>query len=387
MTLEFKSTYIEAIRKRYYQASKSEKSAILDELCAVTGFHRKHAIRILATGHKKAPKASGRQKQYSAESVIHLKKLWHVMGRICSKKMVAAFPIWLDFYEAEGFGESVKKELMTMSSSTIDRYLKLYKRQFARTKRTGTVRAKTFLNEIPIKNIDTRNTKPGIVQADTVAHCGNSLTGQFIWTLTVTDEASGWTENRAIFGKSALSVISAFESIIRDVPFDIKQVNTDNGTEFINQRLKEYLNNDKKIEMTRSRAFRKNDNAYVEQKNFTHVREVFGYERLDKEEMVYVMNEIYKFHFNMLSNYFIPQLKATEVTRIGAKYKRKYDCPKTPFQRLLESDSLTKYQKQNLLDQYNKLNPIELRKELNNQLKRFKRLVEGKSNYRYKFAA
>lgn len=386
MTLKFKTAYLDAIRKRYYNGSKKEKSAILDELCNVTGFHRKHAIRILARGHKKGKKASGRTKVYSDECITHLKKLWHIMGRICSKKMVSALPTWLDHYQAVGFNNHIKADLTSMSHATLDRYLKSYKAQFARQKRTGTVRAKRFSNIIPIKDIQTKTNGAGFLQADTVAHCGNSLSGTFIWSLTVTDEYSGWTVNRASYGKHATSVVAAIMSSLWDYPFDIKQFNTDSGTEFINSKLQDYLDT-KKIAFTRSRPYRKNDNCYVEQKNFTHVREIFGYERFDKEELVYMMNDIYKNYFNLLSNFFIPQLKTTEVSRVGAKYVRKYDKAKTPYERLMSSNDLSIYQKEQLREKFESLNPIQLRRDLNDQMKRFKRFVDGKSDFRYKYSA
>lgn len=386
MTLEFKSTYIRAIRERYFKASKKEKSKILDELCAVTGFHRKHAIRIISKGHKDNKISSKRSKSYSDKAQYHLKRLWHIMGRICSKKMVAAFPVWLNYYEHPDFAEKIKQELLSMSSSTIDRYLKSYKTQFRRTRRSGTKSTKRFKHVIPIKDLDSRAKGPGHLQADTVAHCGNSLSGQFIWTLTITDEYSGWTINRGMYTKSASDLVAAVMSALWTPPFKIKSFNSDNGTEFINQKLADYLKS-KEIEFTRSRAYKKNDNAFVEQKNFTHVRELFGYRRFDKEELVFIMNEIYKDYFNLLHNFFIPQLKCIEVTRVGAKYKRKYDEPKTPFERLLKSSDLSSYQKQELIKKYQNLNPIKLRKELNDSIKWFNRVLTGKSDFKYKFSA
>jgi hypothetical protein len=387
MTLNFKSTYITAVRARYFKSSKKEKSAILDELCSITGYERKWAIRILAKGHKTGKKASGRTKQYSEDSIIRLKKLWHIMRRINSKKMVAAFPTWLNYYQGVGFNPRIKEEILSMSHSTIDRYLEKYRKQFARTKRTGTVRAKNFLHVIPIKDFTQKSQIPGALQADTVAHCGNSLSGQFVWTLTVTDEVTGWTENRALFGKSGHTVTSGFTSIFWDLPYKVHTLNTDNGTEFLNEKLQNYITKEKGLKFTRSRPYKSNDNAHVEQKNFTHVRELFGYERYDKEELVFVMNDIYKNYFNILYNYFIPQHKCIKVERVGAKYKRTFDKPKTPYQRLIDSGTLTIYEKEKLAKTFNSLNPIELRKDLSFQLKRFKRIFEGKSDYRYSFAS
>ena len=285
-------------------------------------------------------KNSGRTKSYSSESVVHLQRLWHIMGRICSKKMVAALPIWLRFYTpSKGISNYVKDELLSMSSSTIDRYLKSYKARFSRSKRSGTRRSKKFKNVIPIKSFDQIANRPGYLQAD-----------------TVTDEFSGWTANRALNGKNASNTLEAVVGCLYNLPFDIISFNTDNGTEFLNSQIHSYISIDKNIQFTRSRTYRKNDNAHVEQKNFTHVRELFGYDRLEGEGLVESMNYIYKNYFNLLHNFFILQLKSIEVTRVGSKYKRKYDdTPKTPYQRPLNSDKLSKYQKENLRKTYLKL--------------------------------
>ena len=387
MTLDFKSTYIRTIRERYFKSSKKEKSVILDELCSITGYDRKWAIKILARGHKTGKKSSGRTKQYSDESITHLKKLWHIMRRINSKKMVAAFPTWLEYYNGIGFNKMIKEEILSMSHATIDRYLEKYRKQFARTKRTGTVRSKNLLNVIPVKDFTKKAQTPGFLQADTVAHCGNSLSGQFIWTLTVTDEATGWTENRAVFGKSAHSVTCGFMSVFWDLPYKPHTLNTDNGTEFLNEKLQKYITEERGLKFTRSRPYKSNDNAHVEQKNFTHVREIFGYERYDKQELVFIMNEIYRDYFNVLYNYFIPQHKCIKVERVGSKYRRTYGKPMTPYQRLLESNTLSMYEKEKIVETYKLLNPIELRKELNFQLKRFKRIFKGKSDFKYSFAS
>jgi len=209
MSLKFKVEYLKAIRERYFNSNRPQKSKILNELCEVTGYNRKYAIRILAKGHHEGPKASGRCKAYSDITFYHLKKLWHLMGRICSRKMVAGLETWLKYYNEPGFGPIVKDELLSMSAATVDRYLNGYKSKFARTKRSGTVRGcKKFQNTIPLKNFSVKTQRPGFVEADTVAHCGSSLSGKFAWSLTVTDVYSGWTDNRAFHGKTAVKNIS-----------------------------------------------------------------------------------------------------------------------------------------------------------------------------------
>jgi hypothetical protein len=376
MTLQFKTQYLEQVRKRYFNSSKTGKSKILDELCEVTGYHRKYAIKILSTGHMTGPKASGRKKVYSDLSILHLKRLWHLMGRMCSKKMVAAFPVWLDFYDATGFGPIVKEEILSMSAATVDRYLKDYKNQFARRKRTGTIRgSKKFQNIIPLKVFETKNTGPGFIEADTVAHCGNSLSGKFAWSITVTDVFSGWTNNMAMYHKTADGTLTAIISIDKLLPYTVKSFNVDNGTEFLNRYFVEYFQS-RRILLTRSRAYRKNDNCHVEQKNFTHVRETFGYDRIEYEELIRYMNEIYTDYLNPLLNFFTPQLKLVEKKRVGSKYIRKYDKPKTPYQRLIESSELSVKQKHDLKQAYSQLNPIHLKKGLSRKISEFNRLLK-----------
>lgn len=379
MTLKFKIEYLSAIRKRYYQARKSEKTKILNELCAVAGYNRKYAIRILAIKHHEGKKLSGRTKTYSERSVKHLKRLWVIMGEMCSKKMVPALKTWLKYYEDPDCDDEVRDELLSMSSASIDRYLKSYKASLGRKKRTGTKPGKMFKNVIPLKSFDSNIDRPGHIEADTVAHCGDSMSGKFAWSLTFTDVYSGWTENRATYGKDSDEVLSAIMDIQFKLPFPVLSFNTDNGTEFLNRSLYLYFSEKKTIEFTRSRPYKKNDNCHVEQKNWTHVRENIGYERYDLIEQVEIMNVIYKLYLNNLYNFFVPQLKLIEKVRVGSKIVKKYDQPKTPNQRLLDSPHLTMGQKEDLRRKYQLLNPIELREIIKRQtikLNKYKQEIE-----------
>lgn len=378
MTLKFKIEYLSAIRKRYYQARKSEKTKILNELCAVAGFNRKYAIRILAIKHHEGKKLSGRTKTYSERSVRHLKRLWVIMGEMCSKKMVQALKTWLKYYEDPDCDDEVRAELLSMSHASIDRYLKSYKASLGRKKRTGTKPGKMFKNVIPLKSFDSNIDRPGHIEADTVAHCGDSMSGKFAWSLTFTDVYSGWTENRATYGKDSDEVLSAIMDIQFKLPFPVLSFNTDNGTEFLNRSLYLYFSEKGTIDFTRSRPYKKNDNCHVEQKNWTHVRENFGYERYDLLEQVEIMNVIYKLYLNNLYNFFVPQLKLIEKVRVGSKIVKKYDQPKTPYQRLLDSPHLTMGQKEDLRHKYQLLNPIELREIIKRQtlkLNRYKQEI------------
>lgn len=375
MTLQFKVEYLSAIRIRYFQSSKREKSKILNELCAVAGYNRKYAIRILAIKHHEGKKLSGRSKNFSERAQRHLKRLWVLMGEMCSKKMVQALPTWLEFYQEDDFDDEVRAELLSMSSASIDRYLKSYRASLGRKKRTGTKPGKMFKNVIPLKSFDALVDRPGHIEADTVAHCGDSLSGKFAWSLTFTDVYSGWTENRATFGKDSDEILSAIVDIQFKLPFPVLSFNTDNGTEFLNRALHMHFTEISPAEFTRSRPYKKNDNCHVEQKNWTHVRETLGYERYDQEDQVRMMNILYKLYLNKLQNFFVPQLKLIEKVRVGSKIVKKYDKPKTPYQRLLESPHLTMGQKENLRREFQLLNPIELREVIKRhsvKLRRYK---------------
>ena len=366
----------------YYNSSKKQKSLILDELCATAGFSRKYAIKILAIKHKEGKKLSGRSRSYSKEAVFHLRKLWHIMDHMCSKKMVAAFPIWLEFYQAPNFTISVKQEFLSMSHSTVDRYLTPYRARFRRYKNTGTRSGTRFGGKphikqiIPLKPFNQKAYRPGFVETDTVAHCGGSLSGKFIWSLTFTDVYSGWTDNYAIWGKGSGEVLSAIDYIDRRLPYEMVSCNVDNGSEILNYSLIEYMRDVKRVDLTRSRPFKKNDNCHVEQKNGTHVRETSGYQRLEHEYLLKYMNEIYKDYHNVLYNFFVPQLKLAEKRRDGAKYKKKFEKPKTPYQRLMESKHLSMKEKEELKRKNELLNPISLKREMSRKVSMFEKLVE-----------
>lgn len=385
MDSDLKRKYIEVLRVRYQQSSRAEKGAILKELCLTTGYHRKYAIRVLNASRLIAKKP-GRKRVYSDEVIGHLKRLWLEMDQICSKKIVAALPLWLPFYNAP---ESIKEQLLSLSHSTIDRALKTYRTAFRRARRAGTKPGRLLKSIIPIKPFDYNATSPGFVEADTVAHCGGSLRGSFIWSLDFTDVHSGWTECRAIWNKGGPEVLKAIEDIEASLPFVVRAFNSDNGSEFLNHRLIEYfkapnpkVNRYKPADFTRSRANRKNDNCHVEQKNWTHVRQIFGYDRFDDPVLLGLMNDIYKNEHRLLQNCFIPQVKLKSKLRIGAKYKRTYTEPLTPYERLLASESITKETKQKLTELFKTLNPFHLRKEQERKLKLFYKALRQVSDHK-----
>jgi len=370
-----KRQYLFAIIERYQKSNKYQKGVILDEFCAICGYHRNYAVRLLNASFDLPRPKSGRKRKYTDEVVRHLIILWHAMGQICSKRMKKAMAEWLSYYEAADMNEELATKLKSMSHSTIDHYL-----QPERKKRgISTTRPSKywFKSRIPIQAEDMAITEPGFVTADTVAHCGESAAGSFVNTLTVTDIGSTWTVNQALWTKTQHHVKGAMEEIEARLPFSIGSFKSDSGNEFLNQVLFSYFVDRKSpVQFYRTRPYQKNDNCHVEQKNFTHVRTLFGYQRLDSQVLVEKMNEIYENYWNPLQNFFLPTMKLTFKERQGAKVKKLYDSCKTPFQRLIESKSLTDEQKKNLAEFKKTLNPFRLRAGLEAKLGEFRELLK-----------
>jgi hypothetical protein len=376
MSNEVKRQYLERVRLRYLKGNKKQKTLILDEFCEVCEISRKHAIKLISTELKDKPPRPGPKVIYGENIHRHVLILWQAMNRMCSKNMVAAIPIWLDFYL--GITPEETLQLKRISSSTIDRILAKHREEIRKGK-TST-EPSLIKNKIPIKLLDGDIKEPGYIEADTVVHCGNSLAGEFTNTLTMTDLFSSWTENRAIWKKESKTVMDAIESIEKSLPFNVKGFASDNGNEFLNHDLHSYFFNRKnRVEFVRRRPYKKNDNAHVEQKNWTHVRELFGYDRFDQESQVTWMNDIYQRLWNPLRNFFTPVMKLKTKTRVGGKIIKVYDDPKTPYQRLIDSALLTPEQTVKLQEEYKKLNPFELKKELDEKLKWFFRIADIRS--------
>lgn len=297
------------------------------------------------------------------------------MNQMCSKKMVKALPLWLPFYDDPSLTEDLKQKILKISASSIDRHLKPYRHDLRKGLSATRGYQNKIKNKIPIQLIIGREiTRPGFIEADTVVHCGDSLAGFFVNSLTMTDIFSSWTENRATWTKGQTPVMEAINDIEKSLPFPMSGFACDNGTEFLNYELLRYfrINRETPLEFARRRPYKKNDNAHVEQKNWTHVRQLFGYERLEDRAMVAMMNEIYQNYWNPLHNFFIPAVRLIEKTRIGGRIQKKYDEPKTPYQRLMEFADLSIEAKEMLKARYDKLNPFELKLGLQAQLHDFK---------------
>lgn len=381
MSVRTRQEYFLVLRERYRRAeSKSQRSLIVDEAVSNTGLHRKSVIRAL--GAKRSPEGGvpklGRPRKYKA-CLEWLKRFYRASEYACSDRLKTMIPILLTQWKGPIADTQLVSELLKMSPATMDRYLRQYRglerRRFNSRTRPG---SRLFKKMIPLKSLGTTAPRPGYLQADTVCHGGESVAGDFIWSLTLTDERAGWTENRGFFGKSSKRVLPAIQSAHDALPFDLIAINVDNGSEFLNARVVEYfqyLARQKVIPfpMTRSRSYRKNDNCHVEQKNWTTVRQLFGYDRLEHEELLPLMNEIYRVQ-NLISNYFVPQYKLKSKVRIGAKIKKTYDDPKTPYQRLLEDPHVSDEQKKKLRETYATLNYFDLQAQREELLTRFESL-------------
>jgi len=377
MSPRSKKEYIEAINLRYKNASRHEKTVILDEFCATYKCHRKHAIRILTKFKrftKPKPKKRGKRPVYQNDAIrTPLKKIWLAANLPCSKRLKAILPFWLAGY-VETYGQlplDVINALLTISHSTIDRILKPVRTQYKTRGRSTTKPGTLLRKQIPIKTNQWDETRPGFLEADTVAHCGDSLSGMFVYTIDFVDIATGWTEQRAVWGKGESGVLEQIKHIEKTLPFPLLGFDSDNGSEFLNHHLlRHFAEREKPVQFTRSRAYHKDDNAHVEQKNWTHVRQWLGYDRLDNPKVVPILNNLYAKEWRLFHNFFCPSVKLIAKERIGSKTIKRHDLPKTPYQRVLLSDHVDNSIKNSLSNQLEKLNPFLLRKAIDQKLKK-----------------
>lgn len=373
MVLQSRKEYLLSIKERYLSSSKKQKKLILDEFCAVCGYNRKYACRILNQRKQPPKKKPGRKPIYLPILLNHLKKLWLDTGQMCSKKFIAAIPIWLPFYEQEyGLLEPlIKQQLLKISSATIDRILKKVRASSQPNGLCATKPGSLLKNQIPIRTEFWDVNTPGFVEADTVALCGNSLAGAFVWALTLTDIHTTWTEIRAVWTKGAPGIVCAINDIQSHLPFRLRGFDCDNGSEFLNECLVTYFSGEsnKDIAFTRSRPYKKNDNAHVEQKNYTHVRQLLGYDRYENPKLVELINDLCINAWSPYQNFFCPALKLKSKIRINSKYIKTYDNAKTPYQRILESENIPDGKKNELKAKFNSLNPFTLKKSIEHKLK------------------
>ena len=366
MSQRSKRELLESVRPRYLKATKKEKQNLLNEFVATTGYHRKYANRLLKQGApRQRSKPKGRQKIYHGEVVVALTRIWEICGRICSKRLQPFLPEMVTVLERHNemeLSEETRELLLKMSRSTIDRCLQ--PARFEKRKGLATTKPGSLLKKaIPIRTFsDWDDARPGFLEIDLVAHCGDSVAGQYLNTLTTVDIATGWVECLPILHRSQIMVSAAICKLRERLPFALLGLDSDNGGEFINEALYRYCLQEE-ITFTRSRPYKKNDQAHVEQKNWSIVRRLIGYDRFETQEELDLLDAIYE-QLRFYSNFFQPVLKLTSKERVGDKMIRRYDVATTPYQRVLQSEQVPMPVKANLINLYLQLNPVALRKEI-----------------------
>lgn len=383
MDMHSRNEYLKVIKENYFKAkTRKEKTELLDEYCRNTGQSRKYVIWKIHKAVVKPKQRKRRKEQYDGQVTAALAKIWEIFDYPCGQRLKPLLRTEVDRLRELGeiaISDEVALKLKMMSSATIDRKLK-HEREFLHLLRAkGGPRPGYLLKQkIPIKLTEWDTSKIGYMEVDLVVHCGSSTLGEYINTVSSTDVSSGWWEGEGIMGKSQEHSFWALKEIRKRTPFTWKGLDSDNGSEFINQLLYKYCQREG-LEFTRSRANRKNDNAYIEEKNWTHVRKIFGYLRYDTCEELAIMNDLYGNELRLYKNFFQPVMKLHSKERIGGKVKRRYQEARTPYQRLIESSQIPEGVEEELKGIYLSLNPAELKRNINAKLAQLCRAYEEKN--------
>ena len=363
MSRRSKRELSEVIRPRYLKAGKAEKERILDEFIATTSYHRKYAIRLLKHGRpRRSHKKHGPAKVYQGEVVVALEQIWEVCGRICSKRLQPFLPEMVKVLERCGelrLKAETKMLLLSMSRSTMDRCLA--PARFEHPHGLSTTKPGSLLKKaIPIRTFTPWDEDhPGFLEIDLVGHCGETTEGQYLSTLTCVDLSTGWVECLAVRQHTQLAVFAAVQILRQQLPFPLLGLDSDNGGEFINDLLYHYCLAER-ITFTRSRPFQKNDQAHVEQKNWSVVRRLIGYDRFETEDEFRLLQSIYT-DLRLYTNFFQPVLKLIAKEQVDMRVIKRYDSAATPFQRVLAAKEIPLETKARLTNLYVQLNPVQLR--------------------------
>ena len=363
--------YFRAIFWRYREASGKQKGQILDEFCRICGYNRKYAIRKLkGPPPGKKPELRRRRPRlvYGPRVISILHEVWEVAGYPWSVRLKAMLPVWLPWIRKRFLlTPETERQLLSISPRQIDRRLqerkrKLKRRLYGRTK-PGTL----LKHHIPIRTDNWDVTEPGFAEVDLVSHSGNCGEGRFAYSLNVTDIHSAWVETQAILGKDKVRVREALEGIRELLPFPLRGIDSDNGSEFINEELWGYCQQ-QKIQFTRGRAYKKDDNAHIEQKNWTHVRKLIGWDRYDNPTAVQLLNDLYRHEHRLMMNLFQPSVKLLRKKRIGSRLKRSYDIPRTPLERLQACPEADRASVTRLIKLRDNTDPFALAKTIDDKL-------------------
>ena len=348
--------------------------------------HRKSLIRKLRSAIVQdfERKVVGRRSKYNDFDKHHLVQVWKLSGYPCSKRLKSILEEWLLNYDC---ADGIKSRLKAISATQMDEYLRQPRIDHQRKINSGTVPAKNHIKKlIRLRDPSVRYKEPGFIESDTVLHCGHYTWGIYAHTVSVTDLYSGWTDGGSIHGKNAELVVKKIKDIKFKLPMFMKALFFDNGIEYVNHLLVQQLKDAQGVDVARGRSGKSNDQCHIEQKNNTFVRQVFGHVRIEDPDLIPLMNEIYEV-WGLLHNYFMPQMKLIEKDRVNGKVRKKYDKPKTPFQRLMECETFPEEKKEELRRIKATLNPFELQAKLQEKLAYFHKLndaynekVQGKTS-------
>jgi hypothetical protein len=371
MSQRSKRELIEVMRPRYLKAKKSEKKIMLDELVATTGYHRKYATRLLKHGFpRRSSQKHGLPKVYHGEVVVALEQIWEVCGRICSKRLQPFLPEMVKVLERcreLQLPAETKNLLLQMSSATIDRCLGPARFEHPAHGLSTTKPGSLLKKSIPVRTFTPWDEdQPGFLEIDLVAHCGGTMEGQFLYTLTCVDLSTGWIECLAVRRRTEQAVFEAIQTMRTYLPFLLLGLDSDNGGEFINDLLYQYCLTEK-ITFTRSRPYQKNDQAHVEQKNWSVVRRLIGYDRFETEVEFLLLQSIYA-DLRLYANFFQPVLKLVSKEQVDKKLVKRYDRAATPFQRVLDAKDIPFETKARLTNLYVHLNPVQLRNSIDEKV-------------------
>lgn len=390
MTMQSRNEYLQAIRQRYLKASKEGKTKLLDEYCANTGQNRKYVIRKLQPRTSLAPRQRKPKKWiYDGEVIHEVKKVWEIQDYPCGQRLEPILPELVDilrFHKELVISDEIADKLKRISARTIDRRLSREK-QVQRRRHFSTTRPGGFLKDrIPVRLNDWDTSEVGNIALDLVAHCGGNVSGEYGNTISETDIATGWWEGETIVGKGQERTCNGVDLMRKRSPFPWKGIHPDNDAPFLNAHMLRYAEKEK-LDFSRSRPNKKNDNCYVEQKNWTHIRKIVGYLRYDTQKEIDILNDLYRNELRLYKNFFQPVMKLKEKTREGGRLHRKYEEAKTPYQRVLELANLSKKEKDNLQAFYRFLNPAELKRGIEKKLILLGKAYDAKMQKRMKEAA
>jgi hypothetical protein len=365
------------IKARYLKADVLEKTKILNEFCKTTNYHRKYATRILQAGHQYRSWAGKRPVSYTADFLVAVIRIWELLDYPCGARLKSQLLPMAESLircgDMPALSGAWRLQLQKISIATLNRRLKR-ERSIRRLGRgRGTTRHGGLLKtSVPIRITNWNTRLIGFMEMDTVAHCGDVLSGEFIYTLDMVEIATGWSEQIAVMGKGEKGIITAIEVIKKDLPFRLKGLDSDTGSEFVNWHMVRWCK-ENKLFFTRSRPYYKNDNAYVEQKNYTHIRKALGYRRYDTQEQLRLINDLYRNELRIFNNFFRPVMKIKEKIKVNNSVcKKKYDEAQTPYQRLMKSKQIPLKVKIQLQKLYQSLNPVKLKAAIEAKLKRIK---------------